>query len=146
MPECQVPGAIGVDFNNRTAADIIHNLNSFPYPFNDSSFNQIYLDNAIEHLDDVMHVMEEVYRILKRGGIAKVIAPYFRSPRAYIDSTHRHFFTVSSFAYFDPDHIIWTLYDYSLARFRLDKVVFNEALRNHWIKKIVLSLANRWPW
>ena len=27
------PGTIGVDFNERTKADIIHNLNSFPYPF-----------------------------------------------------------------------------------------------------------------
>ncbi|MCG3770992.1 MAG: Demethylrebeccamycin-D-glucose O-methyltransferase [Nitrosomonadaceae bacterium] len=62
------PGAIGVDFNDRTAADVIHNLNSFPYPFDDSSFDEIYLDNALEHLDDVIRVMEEVYRLCKPGG------------------------------------------------------------------------------
>ncbi len=140
------PGAIGVDFNERTAADVIHNLNSFPYPFDDSSFDEIYLDNALEHLDDVMHVMEEVYRLCKPGGVVKVIVPYFRSPWAYIDPTHKHFFTVNSFAYFDPDHIICTRYDYSLARFKLDKVVFNESLMNRWTKKIVLLFANRWPW
>ena len=53
------PGAVGVDFNDRTAADIVHNLNSFPYPFEDASFDEIYLDNVLEHLDDVMGVMEE---------------------------------------------------------------------------------------
>ena len=28
-------GTIGVDFNSRTKADIIHDLNIFPYPFED---------------------------------------------------------------------------------------------------------------
>lgn len=139
------PGAIGVDFNDRTAADIIHNLNSFPYPFEDSSFDEIYLDNTLEHLDDVMRVMEEVYRICKPEGIVKVIVPYFRSLWAFIDPTHKHFFTVESFAYFDPAHIICTRYDYTLARFKTEKIVFNETLENRWTKKIVIKLANRWP-
>lgn len=139
------PGAIGVDFNNRTAADVIHNLNSFPYPFEDSSFDEIYLDNTLEHLDDVLRVMEEAHRICKPGGLVKVIVPYFRSLWASIDPTHKHFFTVDSFAYFDPDHIICIRYDYSLARFKSEKIVFNETLINRWTKKIVLFFANRWP-
>lgn len=138
--------AIGVDFNDRTAADVVHNLNHFPYPFEDASFDEIYLDNTLEHLDDVMRVMEEVYRICKPGGLVKVIVPYFRSLWASIDPTHKHFFTVESFAYFDPDHIICTRYDYSLARFKPEKIVFNETLVNRWTKKIVLFFANRWPW
>ena len=103
------PGAIGVDFNERTSADIIHNLNSFPYPFEDGFFDEIYLDNTLEHLDDVMKVMEEAHRICKPNGVVKVIAPYFRSMWACIDPTHKHFFTVDSFAYFDPESIICTL-------------------------------------
>jgi SAM-dependent methyltransferase len=138
-------GAIGVDFNNRTAADVIHNLNSFPYPFEDSSFDEIYLDNTLEHLDDVMRVMEEVHRICVPRGLVKVIVPYFRSTWAYIDPTHKHFFTANSFSYFDPDNIICTRYDYTLARFKPEKIVFNETLKNRWTKKIILKLANRWP-
>jgi predicted SAM-dependent methyltransferase len=138
-------GAIGVDFNDRTDADVIHDLNSFPYPFEDSSIDEIFLDNTLEHLDDVMRVMEEVYRICKPGGKVKVIVPYFRSLWAFIDPTHKHYFTVESFAYFDPDHIICTRYDYTLARFKTEKIVFNETLANRWTKKIMLKLANRWP-
>ena len=138
-------GAIGVDFNNRTDADIIHNLNVFPYPFEDSSFDQIYLDNTLEHLDNVILVMEEIHRICKPGGLVKVIVPYFRSVWAYIDPTHKHFFTVDSFAYFDPDHIICTRYDYSLSRFKAEKIVFNETLTSRWPKKVVIKCANRWP-
>lgn len=139
------PGSVGVDFNDRTAADIVHDLNVFPYPFEDSSFDEIYLDNTLEHLDDVMRVMEEVYRICKPGGNVKVIVPYFRSLWAFIDPTHKHFFTVESFAYFDPDHIICTRYDYTSARFKTKKIVFNETLENRWTKKIAIKLANRWP-
>jgi SAM-dependent methyltransferase len=139
------PGAVGVDFNDRTATDIVHNLNSFPYPFEDSSFDEIYLDNVLEHLDDVMRVMEEVHRICKPGGIVKVIVPYFRSLWAFIDPTHKHFFTVQSFAYFDPDNIICVRYDYTLARFKPEKIIFNETLESHWTKKILLIFANRWP-
>lgn len=57
------PGAVGVDFNDRTAADIVHDLNKLPYPLDDSSFDEIYLDNTLEHLVDVLRVMEEVDRV-----------------------------------------------------------------------------------
>lgn len=138
-------GAIGIDFNSRTAADVFHDLNVFPYPLEDESFDEIYLDNTLEHLDDVIRVMEEVHRICKPGGIVKVIVPYFRSIWACIDPTHKHFFTVDSFAYFDPTHSICIRYAYSLVRFRVEKIVFNETLINRWTKKIVLRFANKWP-
>lgn len=138
-------GAVGIDFNSRTAADVIHDLNDFPYPLEDCSFDEIYLDNALEHLDNVIRVMEEVYRICKPGGLVKVIVPYFRSVWACIDPTHQHFFTVDSFAFFDPDHITCTRYDYTLARFKPEKIVFNETLVNSWFKKLALKVANRWP-
>lgn len=139
------PGSIGVDYNARTQPDIVHDLNAFPYPFKDSSFDEIYLDNALEHLNDVMRVMEELYRICRKGGLIKVIVPYFRSHWAYIDPTHKNFFTVDSFAYFDPEHIICKRYDYTLARFKRERVVFNETLKNRWTQKIIIRFANKWP-
>lgn len=138
-------GAIGVDYSDRHDADIIHNLNSFPYPLLDSDFDEVYLDNVLEHLDDPMRVMEEVHRICKLGGQVKVIVPYFRSLWAFIDPTHQHFFTVDSFAYYDPDHIICKRYDYVKTRFKVERVVFNETLPNGWAKKILIKLANKWP-
>ena len=139
------PGTVGVDFNDRTAADVIHDLNVFPYPFEDASVDHVYLDNALEHLDDVLRVMEEVYRIVKPGGTVKVIVPYFRSLWAFIDPTHRHFFTVSSFAFYDPDHVICQRYDYTLARFKTEKIAFNETLPGSLFKRILKAIANRWP-
>lgn len=140
------PGAIGVDFNGNLGADIVHDLNQFPYPLKDNEFDEIYLDNTLEHLDNVISVMEEVYRISKPGGLVKVIVPYFRSHWACIDPTHRHFFTLNSFAYYDPSHQFCHQYAYTHARFRVKKIIFNENLPNPWFKKIIVSIANKWPY
>lgn len=138
-------GAIGVDFNDRTAADIVHNLNKFPYPFDDNSIDEVYIDNTLEHLDDVMKVMEEIHRICKPGALIKVIVPYFRSKWASIDPTHKHFFTVESFCYFDPNHFVCKQYDYTLARFLPEKTVFNELMSCRFTKRVAKWFADRWP-
>jgi SAM-dependent methyltransferase len=139
------PNALGIDFNDRTAADVIHDLNQFPYPLEDGSFDEIYIDNTLEHLDDVIRVMEEVHRICKPQGMVKVIVPYFRSIWAFIDPTHRHFFTVNSFAYFDPENPICERYSYSLARFKVESISFNDELSMGFIKAMMARIANRWP-
>lgn len=137
-------GSIGVDYSDRYNADVIHDLNKFPYPFPDNEFDKIYLDNVLEHLDDVIRVIEEVHRICKVGGKVKIIVPYFRSVWACIDPTHKHFFTVNSFSYFDPNHIICQRYDYSDARFSIDNVTFNESLNNRFVKRFFLKFANKY--
>lgn len=139
------PGSIGVDGNSRTAADVVHDLNVFPYPFEANSFDEIYMDNVLEHLDNVIGVMEEVHRMSAPNATVKVIVPYFRSVWAAIDPTHRHAFTTDSFAYFDPSSPISVRYDYSTARFAVERVVFNETLGGRFTKRAMVRLANKWP-
>lgn len=139
------PGAVGVDSNARTQADVVHDLDVFPYPFADAEFDEAYVDNCLEHLREPVRVMEELHRIVKPGGLVKVIVPYFRSTWAFIDPTHRHFFGVDSFAYYDPAHPICRQYDYTKARFKVERRVFNEALPNALVQGLVAALANRWP-
>ena len=58
---------------------------------------------------------------------------------------NKTFFTVNSFAYYDPDHIICQRYDYVPTRFKVERIVFNETLVNGWFKKKIILLANKWP-
>ena len=88
------PGTIGVDWSDRHDADIIHDLNTFPYPFSDNEIDKVYLDNVLEHLCDPMRVMQEIHRITKVNATVKVIVPYFRSAWAFVDPTHKTFFSV----------------------------------------------------
>jgi len=143
------PGAIGIDSNPDTQADVIHDLNKFPYPFDNSFFDIITADNVIEHLDDVIKVLEELYRIAKPNGHLIITVPYFRSKWAYIDPTHQHFFTSESFSYFDINHIYYNLYRYSNIKTHINKIIFNENIHHSGIRnitsKILAKIANRHP-
>ena len=142
-------GAIGIDINPATSADVVYDLNTFPYPFADSFFDEIYADNILEHLDDVIKVMEELYRIGKPDSTVTIIVPYFRARWAFIDPTLKHFFSVESFSYFDPEHVHHRLFNYSQAKFKVEKIVFNENIRHVGALRIYYGilkmLANHFP-
>ncbi len=111
------PGSIGIDSNPDTQADMIHDLNRFPYPFENDSFDRIYVTHCIEHLNDVVKVMEELHRIAKPGARVTIDAPYFSGQDAFSDPTHKHFFTSRSFDYFTGDFPEFSFYS-SQARFK----------------------------
>ena len=74
-------------------ADKYFDLNKFPYPFEDNSIGEVILSHILEHLDNVVEVLSEVYRICKSKPIVKINTPYFSSESAFSDIEHRHFFT-----------------------------------------------------
>lgn len=84
-------------------ADVRHDLDIFPYPFEDSSFDEIRAHNIVEHLTDVVAVMRELHRIGKDGCLVTIRVPHFRSACLYEDLTHRHGFAWRSFDIF-VDH------------------------------------------
>jgi len=49
------------------------------------------MKHVLEHLDDVVKVIEECYRILKPKGILDIYVPYYKSKKAFRDPTHKHF-------------------------------------------------------
>jgi SAM-dependent methyltransferase len=59
-------------------------------PHQDESFENIHCWHVIEHLDDALTFMSEIYRVLKNGGLLVLATPNFASAyRAfYDDPTH----------------------------------------------------------
>jgi ubiquinone/menaquinone biosynthesis C-methylase UbiE len=98
------PGYIGVDKIKLPTVDIVHDLDVYPYPFEDSSVDEVVCSHILEHLTDFNKAMEELYRICKPDAMIKVRGPYYKSHYAFGDSTHRHFFTEQSFIYFNSSH------------------------------------------
>ena len=45
---------ITVDVNENVDADVVHNLDIYPWPFQDDEFDVVHLDNVLEHLEDVL--------------------------------------------------------------------------------------------
>ena len=141
----KVLGSIGIDFNN-SFADVLHNLNHFPYPFEDSEFDEVHIRSTLFLLENPVHVMEEVYRISKNHSRIVIVQPYFRSVWNHVDPWIKNFGTVHSFAFYDPEDPICLRYKYSQARFALKSVYFDEGLSNTGLlKKLIRKLANRWP-
>ncbi len=109
-------GTIGIDFNPDTQADVVHDLTRFPYPFEDNYFEEIYCRHILEHLPNLVKVMEELHRIAKPGCKIFIEAPYWSSYRAFKDPTHVRFFTEDTFDYFTASS---AMNFYSTARFNI---------------------------
>lgn len=133
----KIDGFVGVDNIKTEAVDIIHDLNIFPYPFEDGSVDEIIMDNVLEHLDDVIKVIEELHRLCVPGAIVKINVPYFKSNSAYTDPTHKHFFTETSFKYFTKDN---PLNFYSQARFEIAKACLISHTEYKDIKHVLRNL------
>lgn len=103
-------GAIGLDNNPRTAADVIHDLGDVPYPFADDEFDLVVSSHSIEHVPDVMAFVEELYRITKNGGRIKIVTPHYTNPDWATDPTHRNHFNCYSFNSFMPERQVFDFY------------------------------------
>lgn len=83
------PGFIGIDQFAIDGVDVVCNVRE-GLPYSDNSVEEIYCSHFIEHLTALERVrfMNELYRVMKPGAKATLIAPHWCSNRAYGDMTH----------------------------------------------------------
>jgi ubiquinone/menaquinone biosynthesis C-methylase UbiE len=93
-------GFIGVDLFRCDAASVLCDLTR-PLPFRDSSIEEIYLDNVIEHIQDIPALMREMVRICSSGAKITLITPHFTSLSSWRDPTHVHHLSYFSFDHFE---------------------------------------------
>ena len=110
------PGSIGIDRNLNSRADIICDLDHFPYPFLDRSFSTVRAIHVIEHVADVIRTLEEFHRLLESHGRAIIVTPHYTDFSSFCDPTHRWHLNSFSFRYFGENHGGFGYY--SNARFR----------------------------
>ena len=136
-------GAIGLDINPRSDADVLCNLDSGNLPFRDSSIDKVLACDVLEHVDNFVAVVEDIWRILKPGGILEVSAPFMSSVNYFSDPTHRRAFTSKSFDYFIKGTTS-SEYRYSDAEFLLNSVEYekNEYECRHFINRMIIRWAN----
>lgn len=93
-------GYINVDVIEAVNPDVVWDLNVFPYPFDDNTFEEILAYSILEHLDDVVGAMEEIHRIARPGAVVEIGVPYWDSYGFATDPTHKHMFTEHTFEFF----------------------------------------------
>lgn len=77
--------------NEDNAPDILLDLNQMPLPFPDDSCVEVRASHFLEH-SDVMHILDECYRVLQPGGVFLFVVPYANSAEGMYPG-HNIFFT-----------------------------------------------------
>ena len=49
-----------------------------PLPFKDEEFDVVHCSHILEHVEDIFFSMDEIWRVLKVGGILKIYVPFWR--------------------------------------------------------------------
>ncbi len=100
-------GYVGVDIYPWPEVDVIADLNqNFPFP--DNCVDEVRAHDAIEHLQDRIHTMNEIWRICKANAIVDINVPSTDGRGAFQDPTHVSFWNINSFPYYCvefPDYI-----------------------------------------
>lgn len=126
----QSEDSLNIDWDKSFEPDILQNLNVFPYPIKDNSFETVEAFHILEHLDRPFDVMREIHRILKPGGRLIIKTPHFS--RGFTHSEHHHGFDVTFPLYFRKDFLGsgYTGVEFKLEKLELHWSVFSYLLPN----------------
>lgn len=90
--------AFGTDCSDYCSGTNVVDLNKDILPFPDNYFDVIFSKSVIEHINNTEHYMNEMYRVLKEGGLLILLVPDWETQYFifYQDPTHVHPYTQKS--------------------------------------------------
>lgn len=139
--------SIKIDNFDYANIDIVTDLNE-GIPLEDGSIDEIHSYHFLEHVDDIGYFMKEINRVLKPGGLCIGSVPHFSNPYFYSDYTHKSFFGLYSFSYFDDKQSIFkrkcpTFYSRNLFKISEIKLIFKSPFYGRFLfKKIIQFFVN----
>jgi SAM-dependent methyltransferase len=95
----QVEGSLGIDVAHVPAADLLADLDR-GLPFADATVDCVFAVHVLEHVRNLMVLMNDVHRVLKPEGRLHVMVPFAQHVNAIADPTHIRFFHTQTFKYF----------------------------------------------
>ena len=100
--------------------EVTHDLEVFPWPWEDDSWDYIEFSDCMEHLrSDATTIMDELWRILKPGGYVYIHTAEAGSWQLNMDPTHAQGFYMESFDYYDPETRHGKAYSYTNRKWRV---------------------------
>ena len=97
------PGAIGIDRNRDSAADVICDIDRGRLPFRDDTFDEVWLVHVIEHVANVIATVEEAHRLSRSGARIVIETPHYTDFSSFCDPTHRWHLNSYSFRNFTEE-------------------------------------------
>jgi predicted SAM-dependent methyltransferase len=100
-------GYVNTDIVKVPGVDMVFDLDISPWPFDDSSCDEVRAWDVFEHVEKPLVFMNEAYRVLCNGGRLLIRSPYYRAMCAFTDPTHRRFCTPDTWDYWVPGTIYY---------------------------------------
>lgn len=107
-------GYVGIDISPNSDADHIVDLETDGLPFPNESVLQVYTSHTLEHISNLIHVMNECWRVLKWGGVMTIKVPHKDCPLAWQDPTHKRFFVPAFTKFFCGEYMAKYKHDYGI--------------------------------
>jgi cyclopropane fatty-acyl-phospholipid synthase-like methyltransferase len=96
--------------------DVIHDLDSFPWPWEDGEAERIRAFDVFEHVWHPLDFMRECWRVLGDGGVLDLHTVHFQSPNYHRDPDHKRASDHQTFDYWVPGTYLNERYGASYAR------------------------------
>ena len=93
----------GVDMYGAPGVDVLADLRG-RLPFADRRVDRVYAVHVLEHVIDLVPVMNELHRVVADGGVLHVLSPHWQSIGAVADPTHVKYLDVQTFKWFCGVH------------------------------------------
>lgn len=88
--ETRPAGYVNVDKHGNP--DVLHDLETFPWPWDDNSVSEVMMFHVLEHLGETtkiyQSIIQELYRICEADAKILIAVPHHRHDNFYSDPTH----------------------------------------------------------
>jgi SAM-dependent methyltransferase len=105
-------GLVTCDSNPDVDPDVLLNVESQPWPWNDDTFDEVHAYEVLEHLgrqgavSSFFFTFADIYRVLKPGGYLAATVPSRFSPYLWGDPGHRRAILPVSLAFLDQTEYV----------------------------------------
>lgn len=96
-------GFIGIDVVHSDEVDLVCDVDNGGIPLFSGVAEKVFSFHFLEHVQNTRFVLEEIYRVLKPGGIAEIVVPHFSNIGAY-HWTHKTFWNARGLDMLQPEH------------------------------------------
>jgi SAM-dependent methyltransferase len=97
------PGWINLDASPEVEADVVFDLEecgTHKLPFDDNYIDGFFMCHILEHIDNTLNLMQELYRVAKPEARLVIRLPFGGTDNAFEDPTHKRPYFPNSFVYF----------------------------------------------
>ena len=97
--------------------------------------------STLEHLDNPLFILEEIYRVLRKGSKATILVPHFSNPLGY-HFMHKSYWSYNSLNFLEKDRI---RNYYTKTNFKIFKRYIYLPFRDSLFIKFIQLFINKFP-